>query len=158
MLAFPYGKRLELLRQLSGIDDDGIKPDFKPDFVLSADFGCSYCIHLHERFVTYFPEVADLIADLRICIPMLHIQNHQDKCMYWYCSAYLDSMGHFHGETAEHQHPELNKLGAQLKQMNHGHRHDKLNSFHGDWNWRKTISMSKLNLRCLSCHLRFFTH
>jgi hypothetical protein len=46
----------------------------------------------------------------------------------------------------------LNKLGGQLKQMNHGHRHDELNNFHGDWNWRKTMSLSTICLISNKCY------
>jgi hypothetical protein len=121
-----------------------------PDIILSYDAMCSYQVHLADRFGLYIPELASLVARIRKAIPALHVNNHQDKCMYEYCTCYIKSSGHFHGESAEQQHPELNIIGHQVKQMNHGHRHDKLNNFHNDWNWRKVMTIGKFKSLMLS--------
>ena len=109
---------METLREIIG-DFDVNEPI--PDVYLSYDAGCAYCVNLESRFAEAWPELADVVKKIHICIPALHIQNHQEKCMYWFSTAYLECVGHFHGETAEHEHPELNKLGPQVMQMNHGH-------------------------------------
>lgn len=132
---------MDKLRERIG-DFDPNEP--MPEICLSYDSGCSYCINLKTRFMTTFPELTDVVSKIHFCIPAMHIQNHQERCMYLYSTAYMEHAGHFHGETAEHQHPELNKLGGQVKQMNHGHRHDMLNSFHGAWNFSRTVTMCKL--------------
>ena len=113
----------------------------RPDIFLSYDSGCSYSVNLEKRFAIHFPHLTDIVSKIRHCIPAMHIQNHQERCMYLYSTAYIENAGHFHGETAEHQHPELNKLGGQVKQMNPGHRHDTLNMFHGIWNFIRIAMM-----------------
>lgn len=113
------------------------------DHVCSYDCMCQYSVHLQSRIKENFPDVAPLIKDMRYAIPALHIQNHKDDCMYKYGTAYLNMVGHFHAETAEHYWPSLNKLAANTKQMNAGHRHDTIIDHHGDWNWKKTTKMGE---------------
>jgi hypothetical protein len=114
------------------------------EIILSYDSGCSYRVNFRKRFDKEFPDLAHLEDKMRFLVPLMHVEGHQEICKITMASSYQDCVGHFHGETAEHQHPELGRLGSQIKHMNHGHRHDKLNNFHGDWNHRKLISLGEL--------------
>jgi len=110
------------------------------DKVTSYDSACQFAIHAADRFDSFFPELASLVRRTRWAVPALHIQGHKDACMYLYSTAYMDCVGHFHGETAEQLWPEANQVGAHVKQMNNGHRQDTLNDHYGDWNWKKTMN------------------
>ncbi|KAF8883358.1 hypothetical protein CPB84DRAFT_1750702 [Gymnopilus junonius] len=92
--------------------------------------------------MTQLSDVADVIRLARWLIPLIHVQNHKDDCMYCFSSAYKPNAGHFHGETAEHFWPTGNQLGSQTRQMNAGHCHDTLIDHFGDWNYKKTINLS----------------
>lgn len=113
------------------------------DRITSYDCGCQYSIKAVERFEREFPDIAHLVKTMRWAIPAMHIQGHREDCMYIFSTAYMESTGHFHGETAEHYWPEANHLGPQTRQMNRGHRHDTLIDQHNDWNWKKTISLGE---------------
>ncbi|KAF8873364.1 hypothetical protein CPB84DRAFT_1895273, partial [Gymnopilus junonius] len=113
------------------------------DVLISYDVTCSYCVHVLERFIntTQIQDVAQIIAIARWLIPLVHVQNHNDDCMYRFASAYIKSAGHFHGETAEHFWPTGNQLGGQTCQMNAGHCHDTLIDHFGNWNFKKLINL-----------------
>ena len=113
------------------------------DEVGSYDCSCQYCVNIVKRFEKHFPDVVHLVKRMRWGIPALHIQGHREDCMYLFGMAYMESVGHFHGETAEHYWPEANQLGPQTRQMNHGHRQDTLIDHHNDWNWKKTMSLGQ---------------
>ncbi|EAU89719.2 hypothetical protein CC1G_07444 [Coprinopsis cinerea okayama7 len=108
------------------------------DIVLSYDIACGYARNLSQRATRNFaPSLEAYVAGIRTIIPAVHVQNHQDSCMYTYGHAYTSNIGHFHGETAEQYWAELNQLGPQVRQMNNGHRQDVINDANGDWNWKK---------------------
>ncbi|KAJ7067568.1 hypothetical protein C8F01DRAFT_1342702 [Mycena amicta] len=110
--------------------------------VKTYDIACEYVIYLHDRFAKHFPELVHLVDRIRWGIPALHVQGHQERCMYLFGTAYMDCIGHFHGESAEQYWPEANQLGPHVRQMNHGHRQDTLINHHGDWNWKKTMALA----------------
>ncbi|KAJ3493118.1 hypothetical protein NLJ89_g11089 [Agrocybe chaxingu] len=111
------------------------------DHLVSYDISCAYWVNAVDRFERNFPDLVDAIRRIRFLIPLVHVQNHKDNCMYQFSSAYTDGAGHFHGETAEHVWPELNQLGAQTRQMNNGNRQETLSDHHSDWNWKKTANL-----------------
>jgi Kyakuja-Dileera-Zisupton transposase len=111
------------------------------DHVSSYDCACQYAVNIEERFEKHFPDVAHLVKRMRWGIPALHIQGHRDDCMYLFSTSYMECVGHFHGETAEHYWPEANQLGPQTRQMNRGHRQDTLTDHHNDWNWKKLVTL-----------------
>ena len=118
------------------------------DRVLSYDINCGYSIYALDRFEEQFPEDVDFIAGMRWLIPLLHVQNHRDNCTYLFSSAYVESVGHFHGETAEQTWVELNQLAGQTHQMNNGHHQDTIINHHSYWNWSKTAIMGKYSICC----------
>ncbi|KAJ7735872.1 hypothetical protein DFH07DRAFT_753673 [Mycena maculata] len=80
---------------------------------------------------------------MRWGVPALHVQGHQDSCTYLFGTAYMECVGHFNGETAEHYWPEANQLGPHVRQMNLGHCHDTIINHHGDWNHKKTMNIGE---------------
>ena len=113
------------------------------DILLSYDISCGYCVNAVERFSQNFKDLADTVKKFRWLIPLLHVQNHKNDCMYLYASSYIQGAGHFHGETAEMIWAESNQLGAQTRQMNAGHRHDTIINVTSDWNWKKVANMGE---------------
>ncbi|KAJ7016353.1 hypothetical protein C8F04DRAFT_1202415 [Mycena alexandri] len=95
------------------------------DEVTTYDIACEYFVNLEKRFKAHFPD-----------------QGHQDSCTYLFGTAYMECIGHFHGETAEHYWPEANQLGPHVRQMNLGHRQDTIINHHGDWNHKKTMKLA----------------
>jgi hypothetical protein len=120
------------------------------DHVVSYDCACQYCVNARKRFAEFLPDVAPIIERARWAVPALHVQGHKEDCMYAFSTAYMEGVGHFHGETAEHYWPEANQLGPHVRQMNTGHRQDTLDDHHGDWNWKKTMNLCGSLIPCLS--------
>ncbi|KAJ7239653.1 hypothetical protein C8J57DRAFT_1564709 [Mycena rebaudengoi] len=110
--------------------------------VSTYDIACEYMIHLKKRMKKNFPDVADVVAEMDWGVPALHVGGHQDDCTYLFGTSYIECIGHFHGETAEHYWPEANQLGPIVRQMNNGHRQDTLIYNHGDWNHKKTMKIA----------------
>jgi hypothetical protein len=94
------------------------------DEMTTYDIACEYTVHLEERFAKHFPDLLDKVKKMRWGVPALHVQGHQDSCMYLFGTSYISCIGHFHGETAEQYWPEANQLGPHVRQMNNGHRQD----------------------------------
>ncbi|KAK7001782.1 hypothetical protein R3P38DRAFT_3326686 [Favolaschia claudopus] len=107
------------------------------DQVMTYDVACQYKVHVVERFRKKFPKLAPIVEKMRWGIPIVHIQGHGEECTYKHGTAYMEAVGHFHGETAEHYWPELNQIGTQVTQMSGGHRHDVVIMHHNDWNHKK---------------------
>ncbi|KAJ7776208.1 hypothetical protein B0H16DRAFT_1302413 [Mycena metata] len=112
------------------------------DELTTYDIACQYIIYLEARFKDRFPDMLDSIKKMRWGVPALHVQGHQDSCTYLFGTAYMECIGHFHGETAEHYWPEANQLGPHVRQMNLGHRQDTMVQHHGDWNYKKTAKIT----------------
>ncbi|KAJ7799140.1 hypothetical protein B0H14DRAFT_2904257 [Mycena olivaceomarginata] len=111
------------------------------DKVTTYDIACEFFINLESRFQQHFPDLAEDVKAIQWGVPSLHVQGHQDSCNYLFGTAYMECIGHFHGETAEHYWPEANQLGLHVRQMNNGHRQDTLIIHHGDWNHKKTMKL-----------------
>jgi hypothetical protein len=100
---------------------------------VSYDSACSYSVNIVKRFKKNFPELADRISDTIFTIDHLHLQNHIDKCTDRFSSVYMDGLAHFPAIANEQYWAESNQIGAQTRQMNGGHRQDKLTSHHDFW-------------------------
>ncbi|KAJ7652290.1 hypothetical protein B0H17DRAFT_1163665 [Mycena rosella] len=112
------------------------------DEVTTYDIACEYFINLEARIQTSFPELVPFIKRMRWGVPALHVQGHQESCTYRFGTAYMECVGHFHGESAEQYWPEANQLGPHVRQMNNGHRQHTMINHHGDWNYKKTMGMA----------------
>ncbi|KAJ7120641.1 hypothetical protein C8R46DRAFT_1203652 [Mycena filopes] len=110
--------------------------------VTTYDIACEYFINLEQRFAEHFPALVPRLKRMRWGVPALHVQGHQDSCTYLFGTAYMECVGHFHGESAEQYWPESNQLGPHVRQMNNGHRQDTMIFHHGDWNYKKTMQIA----------------
>jgi hypothetical protein len=116
------------------------------EILISYDAMCILNPNMKARFSAQHPKLAYLLENARKVIPVCHVRNHKEYCWYVYGSAYMSSVGHFTGETAEYVWPFLNGIGGQTRQMTNGHRQDTIIRNLNDWNWRKTQRMGKRSL------------
>ncbi|TEB32847.1 hypothetical protein FA13DRAFT_1790529 [Coprinellus micaceus] len=109
--------------------------------LFSYDIGCSYRVHALSRFLSRdeLRDVADLVAKFEYCVPLVHVSNHKDNCLYLYSSAYRTGAGHFHGEQAEQVWPYSNQFGGQGRQMCNGNRQDLYIDLFNYWNFMKVV-------------------
>ncbi|KAF7369577.1 CxC2 domain-containing protein [Mycena venus] len=113
------------------------------DEMRTYDIACEYTAHLEERFAKNFPDMLDKVKQMRWGVPALHVQGHQDSCMYLFGTSYISCIGHCHGETAEQYWPEANQLGPHVRQMNNGHRQDTMIDHHNDWSYKKLANLGE---------------
>lgn len=111
--------------------------------ILAYDCACSYSVNAHHRFEAHIPRHVDTITKMVFTIDSLHVHDHQDRCMYLYGTYYKDCIGHFTAVGTEQFWAENNQIASQARQMNPGHRHDKLTQSEADWNLKKVIRMGK---------------
>ncbi|KAJ6466512.1 hypothetical protein DFH09DRAFT_956689 [Mycena vulgaris] len=129
------------------------------DRVVSYDAACQYSVNVVERFERHFPDLADIVRQMRWAVPALHIGGHQEECMYKFGASYMVATGRFHGETAEVYWPELNQIGTQVCQQSGGHRQDTIMNHHNDWNFKKMAKSFGLLLADLrTADMRFEQH
>lgn len=126
------------------IDRTSKTRDFsKINLFISYDAACSFRANVLERFTRLLPESNELISRTQFSIDALHVNDHLERCMYLLSAAYQECTGHFHGVGTEQYWSENNQMGPQTRQMNPGHRQDKIIAHHNDWNWKKTCTHSK---------------
>ena len=114
------------------------------DINIAYDSACSYSINIQSRFSNHFTKLKLIIAKSQFAIDSLHVNDHIEKCMYLFSTAYKDCMGHFHSVGTEQYLSENNQMGPQTRQMNKGHHQDKIMVHHSDWNWKKTVKIGML--------------
>ncbi|KAH8813613.1 hypothetical protein DL96DRAFT_525303 [Flagelloscypha sp. PMI_526] len=90
------------------------------------DIVCQYIVNVAERFEKSHPRVLEAINKVQGLIPKLHILGHIAKCIHTLSLSYTPSSGRTYGEMIESTWHMTNKAGASTAEMNHGHRHEKL--------------------------------
>lgn len=108
--------------------------------MVTYDIWCQFIVNLSARLQNEFPDEPDVlkfIDKIEGGIPQCHIQGHLSKCMCLYSLNTTQAVGRSNGETIEQSWAESKLTGGSTKHMNDGHRHDKLDTFHNDWNFRK---------------------
>jgi hypothetical protein len=123
------------------------------DSTLSYDINCAYNVNIPGRFATMKEQgiisqdehdaLEPFLKHIVYIVPDLHVQGHQEGCLYLFGSAYTPGIGHFHGETAEHYWPSANQLGPQTTQMTNGHRQEVISTHHSDWNYKKQCGIRR---------------
>ncbi|KAJ7022800.1 hypothetical protein C8F04DRAFT_1194153 [Mycena alexandri] len=110
------------------------------DKVSTYDIACQYIIYLEDRFKNNSLTSWNMS---RKCggVCRLFMYRAIKTLAHLFGTVYMECIGHFHGETAEHYWPEANQLGPHVRQMNLGHRQDTMIQHHGDWNHKKTLQL-----------------
>ncbi|KIJ23838.1 hypothetical protein M422DRAFT_195438, partial [Sphaerobolus stellatus SS14] len=110
---------------------------------LTYDVACQYTINIKDRWQEHFPELLETVERMIAGVAKMHQVGHKDDCAYSWALKFLIGAGRTSGELIETVWAELNQANGSVKQMNPGMRHDALNLFYGDWNFRKMVSLSK---------------
>lgn len=85
-----------------------------------------------------------IIDIIYLLVPKMHLFGHIDDCRYKFSLNFFPSAARLYGEGIEGSWSESKQSGGSTRQMNHGHRHDKLNDYHNFWNWKKVQETRKL--------------
>lgn len=79
--------------------------------------------------------------DFTYVIPKWHINAHHTACQTGYSFYYMPWVGQTDGEAPEHGWAAINGIASSTKGMGPGSRHDTLDDYFGDYNWRKVITI-----------------
>lgn len=110
-----------------------------PGIDLLYDIACQYGINILKRFEERWPELAPVASLIRMLVPKMHLAlGHEEDCQYRFSLNYMRNCGRTTGEIIETLWAPAKKAGATTREMNAGHRHETLDAYHGNWNWRKT--------------------
>lgn len=76
-------------------------------------------------------------------VPKFHLAGHCEKCRAKFSFNYLPGVGMTDGEAPERIWSSTNALGQRTREMSGGHRHDVINEYYGDMNWRRTQKLGE---------------
>ena len=122
-------------------------------WVVGYDIMCQYAIHLKERIERYvavretIPELQVIPApnfpDMILGIGKLHLAAHTMSCRFKFSMHWLPGVGVTDSEAPERNWAIQNGISSRTREMNAGHRHDTINDFYNDLNFRRTNEMRK---------------
>ncbi|KAK1215180.1 hypothetical protein PQX77_022217 [Marasmius sp. AFHP31] len=112
--------------------------------LMTYDVACVFYVHLRERFDENFADLAAIIDAMYLLVPKMHLYGHKEECRFKFALNFLAYAGRIHGEGIEPSWGETKQSGGSTRQMNPGHRHDRLNEYHNYWNWKKMEGTIKL--------------
>jgi hypothetical protein len=84
---------------------------------------------------------------LKRVIPKFHASAHKVECRTAYSFNLTPGVGRTDGEVIERNWSAINPTSNSTKEMGEGSRHDALDDFFGDLNFRKTLSFGELLLK-----------
>ncbi|KAL0569928.1 hypothetical protein V5O48_012031 [Marasmius crinis-equi] len=109
------------------------------------DAECQYAINQNLRFdeFKHLKPHHEFVTSLERGIPVVHLTGHLViLCKVLFALFYHWCNGHFTGEGAELNWPELNRVGTFTCQMLWGHRQDVLIANYNDINFKKLINQA----------------
>ncbi|KAI0692086.1 hypothetical protein BC835DRAFT_1307278 [Cytidiella melzeri] len=125
--------------------------------ISAYDINCQYRIHFWERLAAiqekFFKKRMSALASIkdfrfpatRAAVGKFHEPAHKQDCLLSYSFHYLPGAGQTDGEAPECIWASTTSLALRTREMSAGHRHDTINFFHNDMNWRRTYGI----VRCL---------
>ena len=119
---------------------DGIKK-----VLLSYDLMCQFWTNLKRRFsgnpYLTFPKDIEILR----AIGLFHVHGHQDHCYARFAPTFIPGAGMVDGEILETLWAALNKIADSTRSQSIAHRRETLNDHMNDSNWKKLVTLSKLN-------------
>ncbi|KAI0686739.1 hypothetical protein BC835DRAFT_1287652 [Cytidiella melzeri] len=122
--------------------------------ISAYDINCQYRLHFYERLAAiqakFFDEQKSSLKSVhqfsfpatRAAVGKFHEPAHKLECRLEYSFHYLPGAGQTDGEAPERIWAATTFLGLRTREMSPGHRHDTINFFHDDMNWRKTYGIA----------------
>jgi Kyakuja-Dileera-Zisupton transposase len=112
--------------------------------LLIYDVYCQYGVHFKERlqensqYLSTDPEMEIFGA-----IGKFHLADHVDSCFSKWSLNFMKGAGHIDGEIMETLWSGMNKVSAAARSMSKAHRHETLDDYMRDSNWKKIVGIGK---------------
>ncbi|KAG8216254.1 hypothetical protein J3R82DRAFT_8297 [Butyriboletus roseoflavus] len=128
-----------------------------PCVVASYDIACQWSKQLWKRMEKLPPTLwFDREAGhVDFAVPKFYLPAHKEACQLNYSFNLIPWVGCTDGEAPECGWANINLVASSTKEMGPGSRRDTLDDFFSDWNWKKTISLSKSS--CITLDLERLT-
>ena len=117
------------------------------------DIACQFMIHFLSRMTAAAPHLEGLtslepedttkVPRTIFGVPKWHEAAHEASCRYLFGLRYTEGTGQTDGEVQERNWARLIGLALSRREMLGGHRHDKMNDFHGHANEERTRVLRK---------------
>jgi hypothetical protein len=116
--------------------------DFKlRELGLSYDIACQWGQKLPQRLKHLPPDLQLDVnqVSIRYLIPKFHLPCHKLECQSSFSFNFRPGVGRTDGEGIERDWSIMNVAANSTKEMGEGCRHDTLDDYWGDWNYRKFL-------------------
>ena len=126
----------------------GLKNTLIKTFVVSYDVACQWYKKFVSRMAEAFPStwrINTRDVDIHFLVPKFHLPAHIEMCQQSFSFNYARFVGQTDGEAPERGWSDLNGLAYSTREMGPGACQDTIEDHLGDWNWKKIITMGKLN-------------
>ena len=133
-----------------------------PLHVSTYDINCQYRIHFWERLkkieqLFVVSQVSSLqsirnyrFPPTRAAVGKFHEPAHKTECRLRHSFHYYRGAAQTDGEALERIWALITALGLRTREMTPGHRHDTINYFHDDMNWKRTYGLGVYIIRLFS--------
>lgn len=116
---------------------------------VTYDIACQWRIHLESRVAKMPPalQLDTTKTEVIAGVPSWHINVHGPDCQTNHAFLYKPGSGHLCGEEIETFWAQTNILGASLREMGSGGRHEALNDHWNGMNVQKRVQLRESSQR-----------
>jgi hypothetical protein len=112
--------------------------------LVSYDIACQWNKNFGKRVsesqYLNLPESLDIIPS----VGKMHLGAHIPECFPFYSLNFIHGAGQQDGEIIETLWSSLNKVSGSIRAMSKAHRHEVLDDYMRDSNWKKLVKMGKI--------------
>jgi hypothetical protein len=111
--------------------------------VITYDIACQWSKNLERRTQKLPDRIKPNLEKTSItaAVPSWHINGHGSDCQVNYALAYREGTGRTCGDEIESTWSQTNSLGASVREMASGGRHESLNDHFNGINFRKMVGL-----------------
>jgi hypothetical protein len=111
--------------------------------LVNYDIACQWSIKFHERVNQ--SEHLDIPKNLSIipAVGKFHLGAHIPECFALFSLNFVHGAGQQDGEILETLWSSLNKVSGSIRAMSKAHRHEVLDDYMRDSNWKKLVGIGE---------------
>ena len=101
------------------------------------DIGCQWIIHFMDRLRKSTHLTIPDVMKLVVAVGKFHLSAHVQECFVKYSLNFIQGSGRLDGEILETLWAPLNHISASARTMGMAARHQIIDDYMGDSNWKK---------------------
>jgi hypothetical protein len=127
------------------------------EFLVIYDICCQWIRHFHRR-VDGSPYLSLPAAKIIGAVGKFHLGAHVRSCFPLFSLNFVRGAGQQDGEILETLWSSLNKVSSSIRAMSKAHRHEVLDDYMRDSNWKKVVGIGEYSrfswLQILNCQIQ----